>query len=81
MDVDLAHVVDSACDDLGVNVNFTCVPVQALEQDKKCITTYIFISGRQGWKFCPVNASIEHHLPGWINNLNIQKIMTSYAFY
>ena len=81
MHVDLAHVVDSACDDLGVNVNFTCVPVQALEQDKKCITTYIFISGRQGWKFCPVNASIEHHLPGWINNLNIQKIMTSYVFY
>ena len=81
MDVDLAHVVDSACDDLGVNVNFTCVPVQALEQDKKCITTYIFITGRQGWKFCPVNASIQQLLPDWKNNLNTQKIMISYAFY
>ena len=45
MDVELVLVVDhSACQDLGVNVNFKCIPVQAVEQVKKCRMTPIFIA-------------------------------------
>jgi len=82
MDVDLALGVDhSACQDLGVNVNFKCVPVQAVEQAIKCRMTHIFIAGQQGWESRPVNIILQHLPHYWNNNLNTQKIMSSYVLY
>lgn len=72
MDVDLAHVGDSAHQDLGINVNFMCISSQALEQDIKYKRTPFFISEIQDWKFCPVSASFQHLSLDWKNNLNTQ---------
>ena len=81
LDVDLARFAHSARQDLDVNVNFTWIPAQALEQVIKFRMTPIFIAGRQGWESSPGNASVEHLLQDWSNNLNTQEIMASYEFY
>ena len=45
IDVDLTLLIDqSACHELGVNVKFTCISAQAVEQVKKCRMTPIFIA-------------------------------------
>ena len=74
MDVDLALVTDSACQDLGVHSNFTWIPVQALEQVIKCRMTYIFIIRQQEWNCWPVQVFLLQLPPEWKNNLNTQKI-------
>ena len=80
MDVDLALVAESACQNLGVHVKFMGIPAQALEQVIKCKMTYIFIAGHQGWEFLPVHEILGQPQPDWNNNLNTQKKMTSYVF-
>ena len=80
MDVGLARVVGSAQQDLGINDNIMWIPLQALEQFIKCRMTNLFISGHQGWEFWPEYAILSQP-PYWKNNLNTQKIMTSYVFY
>ena len=58
MDVDLALVVEElAHQEFGVNVSFTWISVQALEQVIKWRMTRIFIAHLQGWASLPDSVS------------------------